>query len=1036
MGDAEVATTGVSEPGVGVMATETAIPSATRDPLDRVRGLIRRYVVIEGLLAAGFVFALAVCVSLAVDFGLFYLAGVDLVLDAPGGLRLAGLVVTVALAAGVLLLLVAVRLARRFSDPEIALLLERRFPEELGDRLITAIELADEAKATRHGYSLALVRRTTAEAAERVAGLPVSRVFDWARLRRRAALLAVVVLVPLLAFGAAAALGVTHVTDRATIWAERNALLWNTPWPRDAYLHVVKPSAEEYRVARDAVAPSVRVRAAGWVVADSSERFGWRPLTWGDLSRLGVESTPAAFPAGVSVDDVLETDAGRPEVAAVVGRLDARAADPGQWRTLRKLEAPESVALRYTGLDDAAGNAGSTRGELTLAREPGGDYTGELVGLKESVSYTARARDFRTDPRQVVLVPPPLLTRLARRELQPAYLYHLPPIDEPGALAGLKQVQPERELSITGERSTCTVPVGTELDLVGVADKPLARVEVKTKRGRVPGAVVEGDGFTMHFFGPETLTADAEFELTLVDADGVTSRRPVLIQAVEDRAPVVEVAGEGLRKLGGGFIGTARALVPLVKESLVRDDAGIASAEFQFTARKLESVAAVNLMAQVGAGSVAVTPVLGGVGVHPLFAALVAKQLGGGALTQSASLPLPPFERAASNRRRLTAQALRDVVTKPLPADWPPILKDLRFGLEGDSFDLDLADAVLERGGRRMRVASSADIQPRYRVDVAVVATDSNATNPKTSRGLEPIRLTVVPEADLLAEVTKDEEAQTAKFDEALRRVREAQAKLAPLADRVTGGVVPADVLSAGRVRAEDIAQDAAKCRDLLANVVSEYGRLTREVRLNRCDPAVARRFETAVISPIEAVLAAEMKRAEEALAAFRDGFTQAAPEPRLGAEARSALAALLARMELIRRGLGDSLSEAKLRDDLKRIIDRQREVTLALEGLRKQNTESLFAPELAQVPPVMLKSDGKVTVKVPINWNLFDKDALGVHFNGPPGGEVAVPADLKLSSIETELSFELTAKGKPGSYTVQVVPAVGKPLAVSVTVK
>ena len=1017
------------------MATETAIPSATRDPLDRVRGLIRRYVVLEGLLAAGFVFALAVCLSLVADFGLFHLAGVDLVLDAPGGLRLAAVVVTVALAAGVLVLLVAVRLARRFSDPEIALLLERRFPEELGDRLITAVELADEEKAARHGYSLALVRRTTAEAAERVAGLPVARVFDWGRLRRRAALLAVAALAPPLAFGAAALLGGSHVADRAAIWAERNALLRDTPWPRSTYLQVVRPSIEEYRVARDAAAPNVRVRAAGWVVADRSERFGWRPLTWGDLPRLGFDA-PESVSAGASLDDTLETAGDRPEVQAVVTRLDAYVADPGHWRAVRKLAAPESVALRYSGLDDAAGNAGSTRGELTLAREPGGDYAGELVGLKESVSYTARARDFRTDPRRVVLVPPPLLTKLSRRELQPAYLYHLPPIDEPGAIAGLKQVQPERELSITGERSTCSVPAGTELDLIGVADKPLARVEVKAKRGRVPGAAVEGDTFTLHFYGPETLTADAEFELTLIDADGVTSRRPVLIQAVEDRAPVVEVAGEGLRKLGGGYICTPRALVPLVKESLVRDDAGIASAEFQFTASKLESAAAVNLIAQVGAGATAVTPLAGGVGVHPLFAALVAKQLGGGALTQAASLPLPPFERAASNRRRLTARALRDVASRPLPADWPAVLKDLRFGLEGDSFDLEAADAVLERGGRRMRVASSADVQPRYRVDVAVVATDSDAANPKTSRGLEPIRLTVVPEADLLAEVTKDEEAQTAKFDEALRRVREAQAKLAPLADRVSTGEVPADVLSAGRVRAEDIVQDAAKCRDLLANVVSEYGRLTREVQLNRCDPAVARRFETAVIAPIEAVLVAEMKRAEEALAAFRDGFTQTAPEPRLGAEARSALAALLARMELIRRGLGDSLSEAKLRDDLKRIIDRQREVTLALEGLRKQNTESLFAPELAQVPPVTLKPGGKATVKVAVNWNLFDKDALGVHFNGPPGGEVAVPADLKLDAVEAELSFELTAKGKPGSYTVEVVPAVGKPLTIAVTVK
>ena len=1014
------------------MATEATV-TATRDPLDRVRGLIRRYVAVEGLLAAGVVVALAAIVSLAVDFGLFHLAGVDLVLDAPRGVRLAWLVVTAVAAAGVLLVLVAARLARRFSDPEIALLLEKRFPEELGDRLITAVEYADGTRG-RHGTSEALMRRTVAEANERLAGLPVGRVFDWNRLWRRALLLALLVVVPLVVFAVAQAAGAAHAWARAGIWAERGVALMDTPWPRDAYLQVVTPAPSEYRVARDAAAPLVSVRAAGWVVADRSERLGWRPLTWGDLPALGLEVAPDALPAGTTLD-AAEQAADKPEVAAALDRLAALAADPANWRTLRHLAAPEAVEVRYAGLDDAAGNAGSTRGELTLAREPGGDYSGELAGLKESVSYTARAKDFRTDPRRVVLVPPPLLTRLARRERQPAYLYHLPPADDPGALVGLKQVLPERELSITGERSTCAVPVGTELDLVGVADKPLARVEVKAKRGRVPGAAVAGDTFTLRFAGPETLTEDAEFELTLIDADGVTSRRAVVIQAVPDRAPVVEVAAEGLRKAGGGFLATPRALVPLVKESLVRDDNGLAVAEFQFTATRLESSAAVNLLAQAGAGSLAVLPLAGGVGVHPLFVALVARQLGGGGLTQSATLPLPPFVRAAGDRRRLTASALRAVAAEPLPADWSPMLKDLRFGLEGDAFDLETADAVLAARGKAMRVASSADIQPRYKVEVAVAATDTNAANPKTARGLEPIRLTVVPEADLLAEVTKDEEAQTAKFDEAIRRVREAQSKLGPLADRASGEVPP-DALAAGRVRAEDIAQDAGKCRDLLTNVASEYGRLTREVTLNRCDPAVARRFETAVVAPIELVLGAEQKRAEDALAAFRDGFAQGPPEPRLGTEARAALADLLARLELIRRGLGDSLSEAKLRDDLKRIIDRQRELTAALDALRKQNSEALFAPAFAKVPPVTIPQGGKATVKLAIDWGVFDKDELAVRFAAPPGGEVGVPGEVKVRFPDAELAFELSAKGKPGTYTVEVVPAVGNPVPVSVTVK
>jgi len=52
-----------------------------------------------------------------------------------------------AILVGCLIALVAFKIFRRlfkeFSDASVALLLERRYPKELGDRLITAVELAD-----------------------------------------------------------------------------------------------------------------------------------------------------------------------------------------------------------------------------------------------------------------------------------------------------------------------------------------------------------------------------------------------------------------------------------------------------------------------------------------------------------------------------------------------------------------------------------------------------------------------------------------------------------------------------------------------------------------------------------------------------------------------------------------------------------------------------------------------------------------------------------------------------------------------------
>src|SRR5262249_11006659 len=140
----------------------------------------------------------------------------------------------------VLLLTVLFRLFRQFSDAAMALVLERRFPKELGDRLITAVELSDPQEAEKYGYSSQLIRETIHEAADRVNQLPVGGVFDWKRLVRRG-LLFVGLTAGLYALAVAgfaavwavssekdAMAGVGEFHDVATIWAERNVLLRNT----------------------------------------------------------------------------------------------------------------------------------------------------------------------------------------------------------------------------------------------------------------------------------------------------------------------------------------------------------------------------------------------------------------------------------------------------------------------------------------------------------------------------------------------------------------------------------------------------------------------------------------------------------------------------------------------------------------------------------------------------------------------------------------------------------------------------------------
>jgi hypothetical protein len=285
-----------------------------RHPLHSLRGYIRTYIMLEGATVAVIFLALWFWIGLALDYGPFLLFAFDWVQELNAALDpdTALLVRTILLGALILGLVAVVafkivsRLMRELSDPALALVLERRYPRELGDRLITAVELADNRSADRFGYSQAMIDRTIQDAAERVERLPVHQVFNWARLVRQGLVAAACTLgLYLLTF--VGYVGYAVVTEQssdgffwrfnnvAAIWTERNVLLMDTYWPRRAYLEVIRfraaeGHADEMRVARDEQRPDVDVRAIQWVIADRRAENGWRPLRWADLPGLLDES--------------------------------------------------------------------------------------------------------------------------------------------------------------------------------------------------------------------------------------------------------------------------------------------------------------------------------------------------------------------------------------------------------------------------------------------------------------------------------------------------------------------------------------------------------------------------------------------------------------------------------------------------------------------------------------------------------------------------------------------------------------------------
>jgi hypothetical protein len=115
-------------------------------------------------------------------------------------------------------------------------------------------------------------------------------------------------------------LGVSDFHDVVGMWAERNLLMRNVLWPRRAHLEVLpfypdEPEREP-RIARESPAPTLRVRAWKYVLADSTADEGWRLLRWEDLMKdnslaggTEVPETPPGWKArdpqvGLTVDEV------------------------------------------------------------------------------------------------------------------------------------------------------------------------------------------------------------------------------------------------------------------------------------------------------------------------------------------------------------------------------------------------------------------------------------------------------------------------------------------------------------------------------------------------------------------------------------------------------------------------------------------------------------------------------------------------------------------------------------------------------------
>ncbi len=186
--------------------------------LESLRRRIRRYVWLEGLATAVAWLGVAFWLSLAVDW--FF--------EPPSIVRGLILAAVLLVLAGVLVKLVLRRAFVRLSDRNMAMLLERRFPQ-FRESLLTAVELSERRPSATECNPL-MLERTCRLAAEPIREVRLEEVFNPRPLRQAAMGAALVALsVAMLAIGLPAAM---------ETWTRRNLLFSNELWPRRTRLVV------------------------------------------------------------------------------------------------------------------------------------------------------------------------------------------------------------------------------------------------------------------------------------------------------------------------------------------------------------------------------------------------------------------------------------------------------------------------------------------------------------------------------------------------------------------------------------------------------------------------------------------------------------------------------------------------------------------------------------------------------------------------------------------------------------------------------
>lgn len=424
-------------------------------------------------------------------------------------------------ARGVLLAIVAIgagyvlyrwllsRLTVPLSDRSLALLLERRH-REFHDSLVTTVELNDGRDEERDQLTQDMLAATGQHAADEIKSARLGQVFDFRPLSRNLGLAVLLIGTIGLAYAANA--------GAMTTAAKRLYGLDDELWERFAKIEVV-----------------------GIEVRRSSQ----------DASGAGPQSL--AFSDGVA------------KVARgsnVTLRVEADAAAP---------VLPEQCYLNYRTAEGDNGSVTVKRvGRVKDDRQLYVCDAKPLAGILSSLDFDVLGYDHRLRGFRIEVVDSPAVVAAKMDLRYPAYM-----VDEKNAI----------HLPRVGEQvlsSGNPLPQGTHITLHFTSSKPLTQAEARLLDPQATEAdqievlrqaytFSPGEAVMSFVYEIPALAANRTIEVSLLDADGVTSERPyrAFLTAIPDEAPRWELALQGI-----GTQITPDAVVPLTGK--VTDDYGVA----------------------------------------------------------------------------------------------------------------------------------------------------------------------------------------------------------------------------------------------------------------------------------------------------------------------------------------------------------------------------------------------------------------------------------------------------------------------------